>query len=42
MMSEAIVHKITSIEHAVKRIEEVYRTFPQFENSLTNERRFIV
>lgn len=37
MTPDAIVHKYAYIEEGVKRIEDVYSTFSQFESDLTNE-----
>ncbi|TDO97554.1 type VII toxin-antitoxin system HepT family RNase toxin [Marinomonas balearica] len=37
LISDAIHHKFASIEHAVKRIEEVYFASSHFENDLTRQ-----
>ncbi|WP_394180755.1 DUF86 domain-containing protein [Marinomonas posidonica] len=41
MIPDTIIHKCASIERAVKRIEEVYRTSFHFKNDLTSQESVI-
>lgn len=42
MIPDTIIHKCASIERAVKRIEEEYRTSSHFENDLTSQESVVL